>query len=88
MNRADVQTSGIPSFMGLGNARSLAQIYSYVALGGSHKGKKLLSTKTLNKVLTPMATGKDLVLLADVTYGRGLMAIKNSRVSKCCVLCK
>ncbi|XP_041369013.1 beta-lactamase domain-containing protein 2-like isoform X2 [Gigantopelta aegis] len=81
MNRADVQASGIPSFMGLGNARSLAKLYSFVAMGGSSKGKQLLSAETMKKVLTPLTRGKDLVLLTNMTYARGLMVLNNSRGS-------
>jgi CubicO group peptidase (beta-lactamase class C family) len=55
---------------GHGNARGVAAAQSVLACGGTG-GKSLLSRRMAERVLEPQASGHDLVLDAEVTWGMG-----------------
>jgi CubicO group peptidase (beta-lactamase class C family) len=56
---------------GHGNARSLARIVSAVARGGEVDGVRLLSDRTIERVLETQADGTDLVLGIPLRWGIG-----------------
>ena len=60
-----------PAANGQGNARSMARIGSIVACGGSLDGKKLLSTKTIEKSIKQQIHGPDLRYGLDTRWGLG-----------------
>jgi CubicO group peptidase (beta-lactamase class C family) len=61
----------IPAANGHGNARSVAQIQSVIANGGTAQGKSLLRASTIRSALVPQIEGTDLVLGIYAKYGRG-----------------
>ena len=76
----------IPAANGHGNARSMARIHSVLACGGSLGNVRLLSEKTLARVLEPQIEGNDLVLNMPMRFGMGyglpgeLMPLPSTRV--------
>jgi CubicO group peptidase (beta-lactamase class C family) len=61
----------IPAANGHGNARSMARIHSALACGGSLGDVRLLSEKTLARVLELQIEGNDLALNMPVRFGMG-----------------
>lgn len=76
----------IPAANGQGNARSIARIHSALACGGALGDVRLLSEKTLARVLEVQIEGDDLVLQVPARFGMGyglpgeLMPLPNKRV--------
>jgi CubicO group peptidase (beta-lactamase class C family) len=56
---------------GHGNARSLAWAQSAISNGGSAKGHRLLSQKTIDQIFRVQSDGMDQVLMAPVKFGIG-----------------
>ncbi|SCO47465.1 related to beta-lactamase [Fusarium fujikuroi] len=56
---------------GHANSRSLARILSAITLGGSSRGKKLLSEETIKLIFQEQSNGKDLVLRLPFRLGIG-----------------
>ena len=56
---------------GHGNARSLAWAQSAISNGGSVKGHRLLSQKTIDQIFRVQSDGMDQVLMAPVKFGIG-----------------
>ncbi|MFW9876021.1 MAG: serine hydrolase domain-containing protein [Candidatus Thorarchaeota archaeon] len=61
----------IPASNGHGNARSIARIGASLACGGELDGVKLLSLKTIEKVIEEQSYGTDLALDVPVRFGLG-----------------
>jgi CubicO group peptidase (beta-lactamase class C family) len=64
-------TAELPSGNGLGNARSLAQLASIVAMNGSLKGYKVFSPKTVDLSLVELGYVKDAVEDVAIRWGLG-----------------
>lgn len=62
----------IPAAGGIGNARSLAEIHTITANGGTAKGERFISPDGLAKIFDEQASGLDRVILgADLRLGMG-----------------
>lgn len=61
----------IPAAGGTGNARSVAEIHTILANGGTAKGKRFLSEAGCRKALELQVEGTDLILNIPVRYGMG-----------------
>lgn len=61
----------IPAANGHGNARSVAQIQSIVANGGTVRGRRFLSEQTCELIFQEQSNGVDLVLGLPVRWGIG-----------------
>jgi len=61
----------IPAAGGTGNARSVAEIHTILANGGTAKGKRFLSEAGCRKALELQVEGTDLILNIPVRYGVG-----------------
>uniref|UniRef100_A0A0N5AFP0 Beta-lactamase domain-containing protein n=1 Tax=Syphacia muris TaxID=451379 RepID=A0A0N5AFP0_9BILA len=73
-NNPDYRSLDMPSVTGVGTARSLAKLYSLLAVG------KLLMPKTMEKLMNPLVIDKhDAVLSITNTVGRGFEYTKNSK---------
>jgi len=76
----------IPAANGQGNARSMARIHSVLACGGALGDVRLLSEKTLARVLDVQIKGNDLLMDMPMRFGMGyglpgeLMPLPNKRV--------
>ncbi|KAF5681261.1 beta-lactamase [Fusarium heterosporum] len=56
---------------GHGNSRSLARLMSVVSLGGSARGKRILSEKLVKSIFIEQQSGQDLVLGLPLRFGLG-----------------
>jgi CubicO group peptidase (beta-lactamase class C family) len=56
---------------GHANARGIALASAAISHGGSWQGQRLLSSATLDRILEPQASGQDLVLPVEITWGLG-----------------
>lgn len=70
-NGAAFRGAGLGGVGGLGNARSIARIQSAVSHGGEVDGVRLLSQRTLDRVLEVQSDGLDQVLAVPLTWGTG-----------------
>ena len=61
-----------PSGNGFGTARAVAKLYGILANGGSDDGKVLLRKPALEKLFTPLRSGRDVVLAKNITWGYGV----------------
>jgi CubicO group peptidase (beta-lactamase class C family) len=61
----------IPAAGGTGNARSVAEIHTILANGGTAKGKRFLSEAGCRKALELQIEGTDLILNIPARYGMG-----------------
>lgn len=61
----------IPAANGHGNARSIARIQSLISHGGEIDGVRLLSPATIDRIFGVQASGIDLVLGVQSTFGLG-----------------
>ncbi|MHA2051484.1 MAG: serine hydrolase domain-containing protein [Promethearchaeota archaeon] len=61
----------IPASNGHGNARSVARVGAALACGGSLDGIRLLSLKTIEKVIEEQSYNKDLCLSLPIRFGLG-----------------
>ena len=61
----------IPAANGHGNARSIAQIHTILANGGSAKGKRYLSEAGVRAIFDVQIEGDDLVLQVPARFGMG-----------------
>ncbi len=61
----------VPAANGFGNARSLAMVQSIVSHGGEFAGRQWLSPSTIERILTPLVGGVDLVLGLPIVFGPG-----------------
>jgi CubicO group peptidase (beta-lactamase class C family) len=61
----------IPAVNGHGNARSIARIQSLISHGGEIDGVRLLSPETIERIFEVQASGIDLVLGVQSTFGMG-----------------
>ncbi|MBF8185743.1 beta-lactamase family protein [Nonomuraea sp. K274] len=68
---ASVHQAEIPSCGGAGNAAGLARLYA--ALIGEVDGIRMLRPETADRARTVEASGMDLVLRCQTSYGRGFM---------------
>ncbi|XP_046557179.1 beta-lactamase domain-containing protein 2-like isoform X1 [Haliotis rubra] len=72
-NDPEEMSIGQSAVLGIGTARSLAKLYSYMAMGGSIKGKQLLKPETWKLVTTSLRKGQDLVFPSLTSeWGRGV----------------
>ena len=71
VNTVEWRRARLGAVGGHGNARSLCQILSTVALGGTVNGHRLLSQETVDLVFKEQASGTDLVLGVPVRWGMG-----------------
>jgi CubicO group peptidase (beta-lactamase class C family) len=67
----DWRAAEIPAANGHGNARSIAEIQSVLANGGTAKGKRLLSEAGCRRALQLQSEGTDLIIGAHVRFGMG-----------------
>lgn len=56
---------------GHGNARAMNRMANAITLGGTVKGKKLLSQKTIDLIFQEQASGTDLVIAQPIRFGIG-----------------
>lgn len=61
----------IPAANGHGNARSIAEIHTILANGGSSRGKRYLSEEGVKTIFDVQIEGDDLVLQTPVRFGMG-----------------
>lgn len=61
----------IPAANGHGNARSIAEIHTILANGGTARGKRFLSEAGVKTIFDVQTEGDDLVLQTPVTFGMG-----------------
>ncbi len=61
----------IPAAGGIGNARSMARVHSFLACGGEVDGQRLLSEAGVRKALEEQINNVDEVLLAELRHGIG-----------------
>ncbi|MBC7630304.1 serine hydrolase [Aeromicrobium sp.] len=61
----------IPAANGHGNARSIARVQSLISHGGEVDGVRLLSPATIERIFDVQASGIDLVLGVQSTFGLG-----------------
>jgi CubicO group peptidase (beta-lactamase class C family) len=70
----------LPSQGGLANARGLAGLFAPLALGGSHKGVRLVDEETLAAMgAVSSASAVDAVLLVGMRFGLGFMKSSDNR---------
>jgi CubicO group peptidase (beta-lactamase class C family) len=70
----------LPSQGGVANARALAGLYAQLALGGSHRGVRLVGEDTLRRMAAvSSAAGVDAVLLTGLRFGLGFMKSSDNR---------
>ena len=63
----------IPASNGHGNARSIANIGSILACGGMYDKKKILSRSTVEKVIEPQISGRDVIrIYRPAKFGLGI----------------
>ncbi|XP_071096596.1 beta-lactamase domain-containing protein 2-like [Haliotis cracherodii] len=73
LNDPEEMSIGQSALIGIGTARSIAKLYSYMAMGGSIKGKQLIKPETWKLVTSSLRTGQDLVLPTLIAeWGRGV----------------
>ncbi len=61
----------IPAAGGIGNARSIARVHSFLACGGEVDGQRLLSEAGVRKALEQQIDNVDQVLMAQLRHGIG-----------------
>lgn len=72
-NRAEWRSAEIPAANGHGNARSVAQLMSILACGGSVGGRRYLGADAIARATTEQASAVDLVLGVPLRWGLGFM---------------
>ncbi|XP_046578010.1 beta-lactamase domain-containing protein 2-like [Haliotis rubra] len=73
LNDPEERSIGQSAFLGIGTARSVAKLYSYMAMGGSIKGRQLLKPETWKLMTSSLKTAQDLVITTLVAeWGRGV----------------
>lgn len=75
-----------PSTHGFGTISSLASLMGIIANGGTDQssGRQLLKPSVIRDLQQPLASGEDLVLLNNQTFGRGVSIKRNPLVSPIC----
>ncbi|MHA1472979.1 MAG: serine hydrolase domain-containing protein [Promethearchaeota archaeon] len=67
------RSAEIPSGNGHGNARSIAKVGSILACGGMYDKKKILSKSTVEEVIEPQISGRDVIrMYRPAKFGLGL----------------
>jgi CubicO group peptidase (beta-lactamase class C family) len=67
------RSAEIPSGNGHGNARSIAKVGSILACGGMYDKKKILSKSTVEEVIEPQISGRDVIrMYHPAKFGLGL----------------
>jgi CubicO group peptidase (beta-lactamase class C family) len=66
------QAAEIPAANGHGNARSVTKIASIIACEGELEGKRVISKKTVEKIVEEQIYGTDLALQIPVSFGLGV----------------
>jgi len=67
------RSAEIPSGNGHGNARSIAKVGSILACGGMYDKKKILSKSTVEEVIEPQISGRDVIMMyRPAKFGLGL----------------
>ncbi|UDY24905.1 serine hydrolase domain-containing protein [Nocardioides sp. Kera G14] len=74
-NSAPWRQVSVAGANGHGNARSIARIQSVISHGGEVDGVRLLSPAMIDRLLQPEASGLDLVIPAELTWGLGYALI-------------
>ncbi|XP_071096578.1 beta-lactamase domain-containing protein 2-like isoform X2 [Haliotis cracherodii] len=73
LNDPETRSIGLSSFIGCGSARSLGKLYSYIANGGTCKGKQLFPPNLNERLTKPVTSGYDECIATENTYGLGFM---------------
>jgi CubicO group peptidase (beta-lactamase class C family) len=73
-NKPEVWSAEIPAVNGIGNARSVARMYA--ATVGEVDGVRLLSPETANVLAKSENQGRDKVLIFEMRFCRGFMAMR------------
>lgn len=71
-NSPDLNQIPLTSFLGYGNARSLAKLWGIIANGGTYNNKTLLNPEVIRILGTPVVAGESLDGLLNVAVGRGV----------------
>ncbi len=72
------RSAEIPSGNGHGNARSIAKVGSILACGGMYDKKKILSRSTVEEVIEPQISGRDIIMLfRPAKFGLGIGLLDN-----------
>jgi CubicO group peptidase (beta-lactamase class C family) len=75
-NTSACHRAEIPAGNGMGNARSVAQLGSVLASGGSFNGKQILSRGTVEHAIQEQARGKDAIAFGRPSaWGLGVMLL-------------
>lgn len=61
----------VPAANGFGNARSVARLQALVSHGGAFDGHRVLTPASVERIVTPVTSGRDLVLDVDLAWGPG-----------------
>lgn len=79
-NSPDLNQIPTSSFLGFGNARSLAKLWGIIANGGTYKNKTLMTPDMVRLLGTPVAAGRSLDGIVDVPLGRGVFFLPTPQV--------
>ncbi|CAG5129494.1 unnamed protein product [Candidula unifasciata] len=71
MNDPELQAIGMPSAVGFGTARSLAELYDYLANEGSIHGRQLLSKRQVAALSTPATENIPVIAVPDEPFAMG-----------------
>lgn len=87
-NNPDLNQIPLTSFLGFGNARSLAKLWGIIANGGSYNNKTLLTPDMVRLLGTPVVAGRSWDGLLDVSVGRGVFFLPTPQVNPWNCKCK
>ena len=73
MEDPELRSVGVASFVGFGNARSLARVYDYIGNNGSVQGKRLVSEEQIQNLFRPATAGVPVIVAPDFDFTMGLI---------------
>ncbi len=73
MNAAEIRSTSMVSFGGIGNAAGLAKFYGMLAQGGELNGRRYFQEKTIVQMTTTLASGTDRVFQIPTAFSAGFM---------------
>ena len=73
MNTPEARRASIPSFSGIGSARSLGKFYAMLASGGALDGRTFFPPEALRWMSGMQTTGPDRILCLDTAFSAGFM---------------
>ncbi len=73
MNKPEMRALNIVSFSGIGSATALAKFYGMLANDGEIGGRRVFEPRTIQQMVTPLASGVDCVFEVPTTFSAGFM---------------